>query len=69
MTQREAWDICLAKRAASWRKCTAAVAAATTDEQKSEAKDTYKREWNDAADEWDRNIDEWIRASQLAARL
>jgi hypothetical protein len=69
MNRREAWDVCLARRAASWAKRTAALAVAATDEQKSAAKETYKREWNEAADEWDKNIDEWIRASQLAARL
>lgn len=64
MTRAEAWKICLARRVAAWDRRAFALASATTPEQEREIKAEYTAEWNAAADEWDKNIDEWIRSSK-----
>ncbi len=69
MTRAEAWKICLAQRVAAWDRRALALAAATTPEQEWEIRAQYKVEWEAAADEWSRNIDESIRISKAEQNL
>jgi len=69
VTRAEAWRICLARRVAAWDRRALELAGATTPEQEGEIRARYKMEWEAAADEWDQNIDEWIKTSNAKQNL
>jgi len=69
LTRAEAWEICLAQRVAAWDRRALELAGATTPEQEREIRARYKSEWEAAADEWDRNIDKWIKTSNAKQKL